>query len=148
MELERLTQLKESTQKALAKQKHLQSQSLKASSILPTKAERAEVTALKLQVTNLTENFKNKESRMVMERDRLKRRIEDSNRRVTDLSEEVKSLEQERSRWLELGAELRNKVIKKRPEEIHPSPIASRIFIVRIFFFNLPSQFLVRKNTQ
>ena len=64
--------------------------------------ERAEIESLKKQLLDQYQSAKQKESRLLLAQDRLKKRLEDMTKRNVELQDEVKILEQERAAFLEI----------------------------------------------
>ncbi|TPX71843.1 hypothetical protein SpCBS45565_g00784 [Spizellomyces sp. 'palustris'] len=100
-EIEKINQMREDTLRDLKRERKIWEKQRKAAEILPTKRERQDVELLRKQIETLQASFKEKESRMTLAQDRLKRRVEDLTRRNMELQEEVKVLEQERAAYVE-----------------------------------------------
>ncbi|KAI8926670.1 T-complex protein 10 C-terminus-domain-containing protein [Entophlyctis helioformis] len=89
----------------LKKERLLWERHQKASQILPSKKERQEMDALRAELLEQFKAWKDKETRMMQTQDRLNRRIDELSRRNAELLEEVKTLEQERARFVSMNEE-------------------------------------------
>ncbi|KAJ3274483.1 hypothetical protein HDV01_002611 [Terramyces sp. JEL0728] len=88
--------------KKFKKEKLLWEKQRKAMEILPTKRERQEVEMLRIQLQEERDKFKQNENRLQLGQERTRKKNEDLEKRNRELLEEVKTLEQERSNFLEL----------------------------------------------
>ena len=87
--------------KAFKREQLLWEKQKKATEILPSKKERQEIDSLKKQILDHQDSAKQKEVRLILTQDRLKRRLEEVTQRNAELLEEVKILEQDRALYVE-----------------------------------------------
>ncbi|KAJ3261541.1 hypothetical protein HK103_005379 [Boothiomyces macroporosus] len=115
--------------KKFKKEKILWEKQRKAMEILPTKRllllnyrERQEIEMLRIQLQEEKDKFKQNESRLQAAQERMRKKNEDLEKRNRELLEEVKTLEQERSNFLEL----KKSIAKEELEEKKPIEVRTR----------------------
>lgn len=93
--------LKDKELKTLRREQLLWDKQKKAADILPSKKERTEIDTLKQQMMDIQDAAKQKEVRLVLSQDRMKRRADSLAKRNAELLEEIKVLEQDRALYVE-----------------------------------------------
>ena len=91
---------------------------------MPSRKERTEVETLKQQLLDMQDAAKQKEVRLMLSQDRMKRRADSLAKRNAELLEEVKVLEQDRALYVEKLSSLRVRFIRLfiiRPRPINPT---------------------------
>ncbi|KAJ3034917.1 hypothetical protein HDV00_004527 [Rhizophlyctis rosea] len=100
-ELKSLQDYREEELRNLRREKQSWEKQRKAAEILPTKRDRQEMELLRKEMAEMQETFRQKEMRMTLAHDRLKRRVDELTKRNSELREEVKVLEKERAAYVE-----------------------------------------------
>ncbi|KAJ3043269.1 hypothetical protein HK097_001775 [Rhizophlyctis rosea] len=100
-EMKKVQDFREEETRNLKREKQNWEKQRKAAEILPTKRERQEMDLLRKEMADLQETFRQKEMRMTLAQDRLKRRVDELTKRNAELQGEVKFLEQERAAFVE-----------------------------------------------
>ncbi|TPX50670.1 hypothetical protein SeMB42_g01186 [Synchytrium endobioticum] len=95
-EMEKIQATRNQELKSIRREKAAWEQQRKVADLIPTKKERQEVEQLKKKIDDLTSIAKQRESRLQLTIDRLRRHVETLERRNSELQDELKVLEQER----------------------------------------------------
>ncbi|KAJ3323934.1 hypothetical protein HDV06_000910 [Boothiomyces sp. JEL0866] len=119
--------------KKFKKEKILWEKQRKAMEILPTKRseavnyrERQEVEMLRIQLQEEREKFKQAEGRLQLAQERMRKKNDDLEKRNRELLEEVKTLEQERSNFLELKKSVTASKEDRFMEDFKPIEVRTR----------------------
>ncbi|KAJ3306477.1 hypothetical protein HDV03_005087 [Kappamyces sp. JEL0829] len=102
-EMAQLREAQEEQAKRLQRERKLWEKQKKAADILPTKRERQEIELLAAQLNELNEQSRQKEARLLLAQDRLKKKVMELEKRNKELQEEVNVLERERASRIEVS---------------------------------------------
>lgn len=101
-ERRQLVEWRQMTEKAFKRERALWEKSKKAAEILPTKHERLEIEQLKAELVEQKAELERKESRWILERDRLRHMSEQSNMKNRELLDEIRVMERDRAAKIQM----------------------------------------------